>query len=499
MPGDNRMQCIGIVGSGPMGTGIAQSCITAGLDVVLTDISEPALARARSEIGQRLGSHVSKGRMRQADADAAIARLATETALEKLAPCDLVIEAIVERIEPKQELFSRLEGIVSDAAILASNTSSLSVSEIAAVCRLPGRVAGLHFFNPVPLMKLVEVIAGLQTDQAIIARLMGFVDSIGKVALEAKDRPGFLVNLQGRAYILEALAVTSEGVADYATIDRIMTGGMGFRMGPFALMDLTGIDINFAASSAIYEGFQHDPRLRTVPLHAQMARAGLLGRKTGKGFYTYPEATVPPTAEPAAAPLRPAMQVTEQDAQQAERLAQVIGDDDTKSDVDAIALVAPLGEDCATVCARQGLDPSRTVALDLTGAHRKFITVMAAIGGADAARIVAAWLAGQGFSVEIVGDSPGFVAQRIVAMIGNLGCELAQTGTATPEAIDLAMKLAQNYPLGPIEMIEHLGVRQAHQIMRNLQAITGSDRYRPSLWLRRRDLLCLNIREPDVQ
>jgi 3-hydroxybutyryl-CoA dehydrogenase len=307
------------------------------------------------------------------------------------------------------------------------------------------------------------------------------------------------VNLQGRAYILEALTIASEGVADFATIDRIMTEGMGFRMGPFALMDLTGIDINFAASSAIYEGFQHDPRLRTVPLHAQMAKAGLLGRKTGQGFYTYPAGAPDHQRSDIAAQASGAhisLRVVEPDNERATVLRGLIDQAGMRTGDDGIELVAPLGEDCATVCVRLGLDPARTVAVDLAGMHRRFITVMAAIGGGAAAHSVAAWLVSQGFAVEVIEDSPGFVLQRIVAMIGNLGCDLVQTGTASPEAVDLAMKLAQNYPLGPIEMVDHLGVRQTHEIMRNLQAITGSDRYRPSLWLRRRALLGLDIREP---
>ena len=485
----HAVQVLGVVGAGPMGAGIAQVGLTSGLAVVLFDLNAEALAKAGKEIEGRIARMVEKGQLAEGETGPAMDRLTLAASLADFASCDAVIEAIVERLEPKQALFAELEGIVAPDAILASNTSSLSIAAIARNCTHRHRVCGLHFFNPVPLMKLVEVIAAPGTSAAITQRATALSQTLGKVPVTVKDGPGFLVNLQGRAYITEGLAITQEGVADPATIDRIMKGGAGFRMGPFELMDLTGIDVNYPVSTFIFEGYQYDPRLKTTTRHALMADAGLYGRKTGKGFYDYSDqaAAAPDPPAPSGRKLRPRL------GEMSPHWAK-LGDVETGEDV---TLIAPLGEDCATACHRLGLDPRRTVAVDFTGADRRHLTVMAAIGGKAAAEDVADWLRGLDFAVEVIGDSPGFVLQRILAMIANLGCELAQIGVGTPGDIDTAMKLAQNYPLGPLEWAEKLGVGNCLEIMRQLQAITGSDRYRPSLWLRRRALLGLGAHTLD--
>jgi 3-hydroxybutyryl-CoA dehydrogenase len=485
----NTAQMLGVVGAGPMGAGIAQVGLTAGMRVVLFDMSADALARAIDEVAGRLARLEAKGQLPEGGAQAAMGRLSPASSLTGFASCDVVIEAIVERLDAKQALFTELESIISETALLASNTSSLSISAIARQCRHQARVCGLHFFNPVPLMKLVEVIAAPGTSEEAAQRATKLAKALGKVPVVAKDGPGFLVNLQGRAYTTEALAILQEGVADPATIDRIMKRGAGFRMGPFELLDLTGIDINYPVSTYIFEGYQYDPRLKTTTLHALMADAGLYGRKTGKGFYQYGDADpVEPAAPvPSGRDLRP--RLGDGSAHWA-----LLGDFAAGDD---LTLIAPVGEDCTTACHRLGLDPSRTVAVDFTGAERGLLTVMAAPGGGQAAQAAADWLRGREFAVEVIKDSPGFVLQRILAMIANLGCELAQIGVGTPDDIDLAMKLAQNYPLGPLEWAEKLGLPQCHEIMLQLQAITGSDRYRPSLWLRRRALLGLPVRAID--
>ena len=486
-----QLNTLGVVGAGPMGSGIAQIGLTAGLDVVLYDVSAEAMSKAAAEIFGRIARLEEKGQLAQGYTEGAKARLHLAKELQGFAPCQLVIEAIVERLDIKQKLFAELEAVVTPQAVLATNTSSLSVAAIGSRCKHKDRVCGLHFFNPVPLMKLVEVIVAPDTSSATAEFAEAAAKTIGKVSVQVKDAPGFLVNLQGRAYVLEALAIFQECVADQATIDRIMRDAAGFRMGPFELMDLTGIDVNFAASTYIYEGYQHDPRLKTTTLHQLMANAGRYGRKTGKGFFEYGEGAAAP--RPSAAPaearvLRPRLVEagTHWDAFVAATNLQA-GDD--------VALIAPIGEDCATACHRLGLDPARTVAVDLTAIAVKHLTVMSAVGGASAANDVAAWLRAQRFTVEVIADSPGFVLQRILAMVANLGCELAQIGVSTPANIDLAMKLAQNYPKGPLEWAQWLGVAKVHEIMRQLHAITGSDRYRPSLWLRRRALLGLSAHQ----
>ena len=483
---------LGVVGAGPMGAGIAQIGLTAGLKVVLFDLSADALAKAGKDIIARIARMVEKGQLAEGYTAEAEARLTLATDLNQFAPCETVVEAIIERLEPKQKLFAQLEEIVSADAILATNTSSLSVAAIAANCKNKARVCGLHFFNPVPLMKLVEVIVAPATSQQVADDATALSKLIGKVPVTVKDGPGFLVNLQGRAYTQEGLAVVQERVADPATVDRIMRDGAGFRMGPFELMDLTGIDVNFPATTYIYQGYQHDPRLKTTTLHEIMFHAGLFGRKTGEGFFKYGD-----EAKEAA----PAPEVGEGGP-----FAAKIGDgsDDFAAltelglvDGDGPTLIAPLGEDCSTVCARLGLDPTNTVAIDFTSVGKKHLTLMTAPGGSAAAQPVAAWLRGHGFIVEVIKDSAGFVLQRILGMIANLGSELAQIGVGSPADIDLGMKLAQNYPAGPLEWADKIGVAKTYRIMQGLQEATGSDRYRPSLWLRRRALLGLSIYQAD--
>jgi len=490
-----ELTVLGVVGAGAMGAGIAQIGLTAGLQVKLFDANSAALGKARGEILSRIARLVEKKALPAESVEACSARLVLAASLDELSDAQVVIEAIIERLDAKQALFKALEAVVSRETVLATNTSSLSVAEIALGCAQRDRVCGLHFFNPVPLMRLVEVIAAPGTSPATVEIATDLSRRIGKIPVSVKDGPGFLVNLAGRAYATEALHIVQEGVTDPATVDRIMRDACGFRMGPFELMDLTGIDVNFQATRYIYQGYQHDTRLKTTSLHELMSNAGLYGRKTGRGFFDY-SGDVPPAPsapQPIAAPAAFAATVGEP-APGFDALRRGYG----LVEGDDAVLVAPLGEDAASVAARLEVDPARLVALDLTGMDRRHVTVMGPLGG-SAARLgsVAAWLRGHGLAVEVVKDSPGFVAQRILAMVANLGCELAQIGIGTPEDIDLAMKLAQNYPRGPLEWADHLGPKTVHRMLLEMQAVTGSDRYRPSLWLRRRALLGRSIYERD--
>lgn len=493
----SNLSVVGVIGAGIMGAGIAQVLVASGFEVILFDAKAEALQKAAADIGARLDRLTAKGQMDAAAASAARARLKTVTDLSGLAPAGLVIEAIVENLEIKQALFRQLEDVVSADAVLASNTSSLSIAAIGRTCRHRERVCGMHFFNPVPLMKLVEVIVGPATSPAVMKLAQDLVQRMGKVAVVAKDGPGFLVNLGGRAFYTEALHIEAEGVAPPEQIDRIMTASCGFRMGPFELMDLTGIDVNFPVTCFIHQGHQYDPRLKSAPRHERMFEAGLYGRKAGRGFYDYsPEAAKTAAAgegarEARSVPFRAAVPEAHPgfDLLAARHGLEIV------DDPSAPILVSPYGEDASTVAARLGLPPERVVAVDFTGAARGVLTVMAPPVASSALQPVAGWLESAGYRVEIVKDSPGFVAQRIVAMIVNLGCEMAQTGVGTPADIETAMKLGLNYPFGPLEMGERIGAGRVLEILGNLQAITGSDRYRPSLWLRRRALLGLPLQD----
>lgn len=497
------LETIGVVGAGAMGAGIAQSALTAGLNVILHDSSAAALAKARGEIRSRVARMAEKGQITATAASEAQGRLTLAERPQELAPAQLVIEAIVEQLEPKQRLFAALEDIVPASTVLATNTSSLPVSAIARVCRQRERICGLHFFNPVPLMRLVEVIRAADTSERTLQRALELVQRLGKTAVRVKDVPGFLVNLLGRAYLTEALHIQHEGVAPVATIDRIMREAAGFRMGPFELMDLTGIDVNFPATRVVYEGFQHDPRLKTTVLHESLFMAGQLGRKTGRGFHDYGEVKAASPAAAADDPGAPsagdpaAASVTAWIAEETQELGRIIerGVRLAAADQAEVLLLSPMaGEDAATAAARLRLDPARAVAVDLLGMEKSFLTLMAPVGGDGAARKLAAFLRGSGLSVAVIGDSPGFVAPRILAMVVNLACEVAQIGIGSPEDIDIAMRLAQNYPRGPFEWGEWLGAQRVHDALQRMQEITGSDRYRPSLWLRRRALLGLPLR-----
>lgn len=498
----HALDTIGVIGAGAMGAGIAQSALTVGLKVILHDSSAAALAKARGEIHARIARLAEKGQITAAAALEAEGRLTLAEQLRALAPAQVVIEAIVEQLEPKQRLFAALEDIVPADTVLATNTSSLPVAAIARVCRHRERVCGLHFFNPVPLMRLVEVIRAADTSERTVQRALELAERLGKTAVRVKDVPGFLVNLLGRAYLTEALHIQHEGVASVATIDRIMREAAGFRMGPFELMDLTGIDVNFPATRVVYEGFQHDPRLKTTVLHESLFMAGQLGRKSGRGFHEYGEgraASGPIDREDAGEPPAGGPPLTACIAGETQELGAILArgvDLAAAGEADVILTSPAPGEDAATTAARLRLDPARAIAVDFLGKEKSFLTLMAPPGGNAAAQKLAAFLRATGLAVAVIRDSPGFVAPRILAMIVNLGCEIAQTGIGTPEDIDTAMRLAQNYPRGPLEWGELLGVQRVHDMLRRMQEITGSDRYRPSLWLRRRALLGLPLRAP---
>ena len=278
---------IGIVGAGAMGRGIAQLFASAGKQVWLHDARSASISEALRFNRELLERGVAKGRLSVAELDATLARMQAAPALADLSGCDLVIEAIVENLEAKQALFIELESLLAEDTVLATNTSSLSVTRIAAACQHPERVAGFHFFNPVPLMKLVEVVRGERSDPQVIERLVKLAEEAGHFPAITPDTPGFLVNHAGRAYSTEAQRILAEGIADAEQIDRILRDGPGFRMGPFELFDLTGLDISHAVMESVYQQFYQDPRYTPSYQAAQRVAAGLLGRKTGQGYYRY--------------------------------------------------------------------------------------------------------------------------------------------------------------------------------------------------------------------
>jgi len=281
-------ETIGVVGAGTMGSGIAQIAAQNGHAVILCDAEREFAERGTERIRAAFARLIEKQRMEQIEAHAILARLTPTAGLNALGGCDIVIEAAPEDLNLKREMFTQLDTICPPETILASNTSSLSISALAGATRRPDRVAGMHFFNPPPLMALVEVIRGDGTSEATLNTLTDLARRWGKTPVVARDTPGFIVNRVARPFYLEALRLLGEGVADAATIDGIVRGA-GFRMGPFELMDLIGIDINYAVTQSVYHAFFEDPRYRPHPIQQRMVESGRLGRKTGRGFHDYAE------------------------------------------------------------------------------------------------------------------------------------------------------------------------------------------------------------------
>ncbi len=280
---------IGIIGSGSMGSGIAQVAATAGHEVYLCDKNPDALVKARDKLLKILNRLVEKGRLDDVESKAIFGRIYFKPDFASFGDCGLVIEAIIENLEIKKSVFKELEAIVNKDCILATNTSSLSVAAIAAACENADRVIGIHFFNPAPLMKLVEIIPAIQTGESVITASRELIESWGKLTVQAKDTPGFIVNRVARPFYGEALRIYEEGIADFATIDWAMTELGGFRMGPFTLMDYIGNDVNYIVTETVFTAFYFDPRYKPAFTQKRYSEAGYLGRKSGKGYYDYSE------------------------------------------------------------------------------------------------------------------------------------------------------------------------------------------------------------------
>jgi 3-hydroxybutyryl-CoA dehydrogenase len=465
---------VGVIGAGTMGAGIAQLALGTGAETFLVDPVEGAIERGQATIRKGLERWAAKGR----EVDAS--RLHSSAELGALRDCDIVIEAAPERLELKHELFSTLSReVVSDDCVLASNTSSIPITAIARVVQRPERVVGMHFFNPAPVMKLVEVIAGLESSEGALARTRELGEAMGKRVVDCKDGPGFLVNRCNRPFGLEALKLVQEQIADVPTIDRIVRAA-GFRMGPFELQDLVGIDTGFEVSKSFAELGFGEPRWRPSPLSAQMVAAGRFGRKSGRGWYEYtdgapyrPEDPEPPAADPI-----PAL---------------VVGD-------------TPL----ATALRTEGTAPSLRIAIDCDGTYDGDLPVVRLLeteplggrsgcgffalptGGAvelvrgtDLAR---QFFEGLGRPVVDISDCVGGVIGRMVCQVINESCFAVQEGVGSPADVDAGMELGMNHPRGPFAWMEAIGPAQVLRLLDGLHAFTGEERYRAAPWLRLRVL-----------
>ena len=497
---------VGVIGTGAMGRGIVQVAAAGGMKVLMTDTRPGAAAEARDFVDKMLTRAAEKGSITRDEAVAAVERIQVVGAPADMKPCQVVIEAIVENLEAKQALFGELESVLAPDCILASNTSSLSVTSIAAKLKTPQRFAGFHFFNPVPLMKLVEVIDGLQTEAWVGDALMALGRRMTREPVRLKDAPGFLVNQVGRGYTLEGSHLVYEGIAAFADVDRVMRDVGGFRMGPFELMDLTGLDVTQPASELIYNQFFQEPRYRPNLIMRSRYEAGVLGRKTKRGFYAYDGEMKPDTPKEAPAPAAfdGTVWVSPAEPQGHAALTEVLRklgatlETGAKPGAKSLILVTPVGEDATTCAVEQGLDPRRTVAVDTLFPMVKRRTIMGTPLTDDAYRGGAhGLLASDGVPVTVTRDSPGFIAQRIVSMIVNVGCSIAQSRTANPADIDKAVTLGLNYPSGPFKFGDVIGPQRVHKVLSSMYRIYGDPRYRPNIWLTRRARLGVSLLTPE--
>ncbi len=491
---------VAVVGSGAMGSGIAQVAASAGHQVLLFDTRIEAADTAVAEIGKTYARLVEKGRMSAADAEAAHARLKRIATLQEAKEAALVVEAIVENLDAKRALFTELESIVDDDCILATNTSSISVTAIAAPLRRPERLAGMHFFNPVPLMALVEVISGIATDRAVADTVYATSEAWGKNPVHAKSTPGFIVNRVARPYYAEALRLLLEQASDHATLDAVMRDCGGFRMGPFELMDLIGHDVNFSVTNSVYAAYFGDPRFTPSVLQQELVNAGFLGRKTGRGFYRYGDNVDKPAVQTEALQARPAsVSIVGNESPQLAPLAARLASagfelhqeetlDCTPGFVCQGAAVYLSDGRSATERAAESWHPDTVtydLLLDASKATR--IALARADQCSDAAyNAVVGMFQAAGFAVTRFDDVPGMLVMRTVAMLANEAADAVNQGVCSAAAVDIAMQKGVNYPRGPLAWADSVGLQQVVTVLSNLAATYGEDRYRVSPLLRRK-------------
>jgi len=490
---------VAVVGAGAMGSGIAQIAAQAGHEVRLFDAREGAASAAIAKIGDALAGLVAKGRLEASAREATLARLAPAATIDALDGCGLAVEAIVEDLDAKRALFGQLEAVLAPTAVLATNTSSISVTAIARGLAHSERVAGLHFFNPVPLMKLVEVVSGLATAPAVAEALTALARRWGKTPVACASTPGFIVNRIARPYYAEALLLLHERQALPAELDACLRGA-GFRMGPCELMDLIGHDVNLAVTQSVFDASFGDARFRPSPVQRALVEGGRLGRKTGQGFYRYAEGKPIAEAPAAAARLRSLegpvwLRGT---GAWADRIAgglQAAGLELTREAVESpdvqmrwggVCLSSTDGRPAAQRASEDGPATSAVFDWPLLGASGAALAFACAPGCGEAERGAAhALLAACGWQPVEIGDAPGLVVARTVAMLVNEAADAVQQGVCDAAAADTAMKLGVNYPAGPFEWLATLGAPRIVALLDQLDRQHRGERYRASPWLRR--------------
>ncbi|QSR35280.1 3-hydroxyacyl-CoA dehydrogenase PaaC [Marinobacterium iners] len=487
---------IGVIGAGTMGAGIAQVAAQAGHPVLLFDAAEGAAARGRDGVAKGLQKLVERGKMTAEAVEALVARITPIASLEEMAPAALVIEAIVERLDVKQSVFGKLEEICSESTVLATNTSSISVTAIGSTLKRPQNLVGMHFFNPAPIMKLVEVISGLDTRQDVADAIYSLSASWGKKPVHAKSTPGFIVNRVARPFYAEGFRISQEGGADNATIDAVIREAGGFRMGPFELTDLIGHDVNYAVTSSVFAAYYNDQRFLPSLIQLELVNAGHFGRKSGKGFYDYREGAVKPQPQTAEAAEKPASVTIEGELGVAEPLVaqfeaagiEVIRTEgDGRIRVGDATLVLTNGQFSTVRAAETGY--RNLIQFDLAldyAASTRIALAPADQADADAVRQATGLFQAAGKAVSVIDDIPGMIVMRTLAMLANEGFDAVNQQVCNEEAVDIAMQGGVNYPRGPISWATEVGLGRILNVLRNIGASYGEDRYRPSPLLLRK-------------
>ncbi len=512
----SEVSSVGVVGAGTMGAGIAQIASLAGFETYLHDPFPEALERGLGAVRRGLEKGAERGRWSADDVEAALSRLHAAVPIQDLARCELVIEAAPEDLELKRGLFAELSEVCGPEVVLATNTSSLPVTALAGAAGDPQRVVGMHFFNPVPLMDLLEVVAGSESSPEALetARVAG--ERMGKRVIIARDGPGFLANRCARPFGMESLKLLSEGIADHATIDRIVRLGGGFRMGPFELMDLVGIDVGFEVTKSFWEQSFHEPRWRPSMIQERMVQAGRLGRKAGRGYYDYgtgdghrPEDPAIPDPGRAEGVLvvagegRLADDLREASLRAGYTVLDIesVNGDSPDILIDAVTGRSPLD-------AEPAIDDPETLVLALCvdGSLAELDTRGGAVGfhalppfaqsrlvelthtaetGDDAAQRAEAFFRSLGKHVEWVRDCPGLVLGRIVCQLVNEASFAVAEGIGSPEDVDVAMRAGSNYPRGPLEWADEIEIDHVLSTLDALYEELKEERYRAAPLLRR--------------
>jgi 3-hydroxybutyryl-CoA dehydrogenase len=501
MPALKQSTLIGVIGAGAMGAGIAQVAAQAGHQVKLYDNREGVAQSAIDLMAKQMAKLVERKKFTSEQVRQTLARLHVADSLNDLADTGLVVEAIVENIDIKKSIFDTLELVCAADCILASNTSSISITRLAAGMKHPERMVGMHFFNPAPIMKLVEVVSGLATDSNVATCLYETALNWGKKPVYAASTPGFIVNRVARPFYAESFRLRQEQVTDCATLDALLRGAGGFRMGAFELTDMIGHDVNYAVTCSVFDAYYGDFRFQPSLIQKDLVDAGYLGRKTGQGFYSYQEGAEKPEAQIVSVPssnhasrikceaseeMGHLAGLVERLSQSGIQVTQVSGLAKGYLKVGSALLALTDGRMACERAKNEQLNELVLVDLALDYQSTTHIALSrSASTSEDAFNDVVQCFDLAGIKVSEVTDSPALVVMRTVAMLANEAADAVLQGVASAEGVDTAMCFGLNYPKGPLAWADSIGVTEIEAVLCHLQQSYGEDRYRPSLLMRR--------------